>query len=88
MIKSVSSKGTRTDAKEGKNTDTNEVKLFWSKIWEWKEHNRKAKWINNMEKELHGLEEGLVDNTPGIAQNNTQKVPNSKALGHDGIHSL
>ena len=25
-------------------------KLFWRKIWQWKEHNRKAKWINTIEK--------------------------------------
>ena len=38
------------DAKEKKN---------WSKIWEQKEYNRKAEWINNMKKELQGLEEGV-----------------------------
>ena len=36
--------------------DTNEAKLFWSKISEGKEQNRKAEWIN-MEKELQGLRE-------------------------------
>ena len=31
--------------------DVKEAKEFWSKIWEGREHNRKAGWINNMEKE-------------------------------------
>ena len=30
-----------------------------TKIWELREHKRKAEWINNMEKELKGFEEGL-----------------------------
>ena len=34
-----------------------EAKQFWSKIWGQKEHNRKANWINNMKKELQGIEE-------------------------------
>ena len=32
-------------------------KIFWSKIWEQKDHNKKAEWIN-MEKQLHIHEEG------------------------------
>ena len=35
--------------------DANEAKL-WSKIKEQKEHNRKTERINNMGKELHGVE--------------------------------
>ena len=34
-------------------------KQVWSKIWEQKEHNRKAKWINNSGKEFQGLEKAL-----------------------------
>ena len=33
-------------------------KRFWSKIWERKDHNKKAEWTNNMETELRILEEG------------------------------
>ena len=36
-----------------------EAKQLWIKIWESKDHIRKGEWINNMEKELQGLEEGL-----------------------------
>ena len=39
--------------------DNEETKQFWYKIWEWREHNRKAEWISNIGKELEGLEETL-----------------------------
>ena len=32
-------------------------KYFWIKIWEQKDHNKKAEWTNNMETELLILEE-------------------------------
>ena len=35
-----------------------ETKQFWSKICKRREHNRKAEWISNMEKELEGPKEG------------------------------
>ena len=38
--------------------DAKEAELFWKEIWQPKEHNRKAEWLNNMSKELQGLEEG------------------------------
>ena len=37
--------------------DAKEAKQFWGKIWGRKEYNRKAEWMNNMKKELQGLEE-------------------------------
>ena len=54
--------------KTNEQSDTKDVKQFWNKIWDQKEHNRKAKWINNTKKKLQELEED-----PGIIQNNTQK---------------
>ena len=30
--------------------DTKEAKQFWVKIWEKKEHNRKAEWMNYIKK--------------------------------------
>ena len=39
--------------------DANEAKRFWSKVCEWKDHNKKSEWINIIEKELWILEEGL-----------------------------
>ena len=38
--------------------DDKETKQFWGKIWQPREHNRKAKWINNLGKELERLKEG------------------------------
>ena len=35
---------------------------FWSKTWEWKDHNKKAEWMNSMETELWTLEEGPLVN--------------------------
>ena len=40
------------------NNIANETKRFWTKIWQPREHNEKAEWINNMTKELEGLEDG------------------------------
>ena len=37
--------------------DTREAKQFLSKMWERRDHTRKAEWINNMEKELQELKE-------------------------------
>ena len=37
--------------------DARETEKFWGKIWQPREHNKKAEWIRNM-KELEGLEEG------------------------------
>ena len=42
--------------------DAKETKQFGSKIWEHKEYNRMAEWINNMKKKLQGLEEDLEAN--------------------------
>ena len=67
--------------------DAKEIKQFWSKIWEQKEHNKKAEWINNMKKELQGAEEGpkpdIYLESLGVTR---KKVLNWKILGHDGIH--
>ena len=35
-----------------------EARRFWSTIWERRNHNENAEWINNMETELQRLEEG------------------------------
>ena len=39
--------------------DAKETQRFWTKIWQPKKHNKKAEWINNITRELEGLEEGL-----------------------------
>ena len=53
------------------------------------QHNRKAKWINNMKKELHRIEEDLES---GIHLESLKiiikKVANWKAPDHDEIHGF
>ena len=48
----------RNDAKTYKQPDAKETGQFWTKIWQSREQNEKAKWINNMTKELEGFAEG------------------------------
>ena len=68
-----------------KQPDVKEAKQFWSKIWEWKEHNRMAKWINNMEKKVTRLwRRPSGNNTSGIAQSNNKKIPNWKHQAKSG----
>ena len=36
--------------------DTKKTEQFWTEIWQPKKHNEKAEWINNITRELEGLE--------------------------------
>ena len=38
--------------------DANETERFWTKIWQPKKYNEKGGWINNMMRELEGIEKG------------------------------
>ena len=69
--------------------DTREAKQFWGKIWQPREYNEKAERINNMGKELQGLEEGSktkihIDSLRTILK----KLPNWKTSRHDSMHEL
>ena len=46
------------DTKTYQQPDAKETEQFWTKIWQPKKHNEKAEWINDMTRELEGLEEG------------------------------
>ena len=46
------------DTKTYQQPDAKETEQFWTKIWQPKTHNEKAEWINDMTRELEGLEEG------------------------------
>ena len=48
----------RHDTKTYQQPDARETERFWTKIWQPKKHNEKAEWINDMTRELEGLEEG------------------------------
>ena len=39
--------------------DAKETERFWTKIWQPKQHNEKAEWINHITRELEELEEGV-----------------------------
>ena len=47
------------DTKIYQQPDPKETAQFWTKIWQPKKHNEKVEWINNMTRELEGLEEVL-----------------------------
>ena len=47
------------DTKIYQQPDARETEGLWVKIWSPKKYNEKAEWINNMTKELEGIEEGL-----------------------------
>ena len=46
------------ETKRYQQPDAKESEQFWTKIWQLKKHNEKAEWINDMTRELKGLEEG------------------------------
>ncbi len=54
--------------KTSQQTDIKETEKFWTKIWQPKKHNQRAEWVNNITRELAGLEE-----RPKFAQNDTKK---------------
>ena len=47
-----------SDTKTYQQLDAKETERFWTKIWQPKNHNDNAEWINNITRELEGLEEG------------------------------
>ena len=47
-----------SDTKTYQQPDIKETERFWIKIWEPKKHNENSEWINNITRELDGLEEG------------------------------
>ena len=47
-----------SDTKAYQQPDAKETERFGAKIWEPKKYNQNAEWINNITRELDGLEEG------------------------------
>ena len=47
-----------SDTKTYQQPNTKETERVWTKIWQPKKHNENAEWINNITRELDGLEEG------------------------------
>ena len=80
----------RDSMKTYQQPDAREAKQFWSKIWQPREHNKKAKQISNMGKELKGLKEGpkaKIDiDLLYLTILTIKEILNWKTPGHDGIH--
>ena len=65
------------------------AKEIWTEIWQPKKHNKKAEWINNMTRELKGLEEDpKVEIHIDLLKTTLKNISNWKTQGHDGIHGF
>ena len=54
-----------------------------------KKHNEKADWINNMTRELEGIEEDpKAEIHTDLLKTTLKKISNWKTPGHDGIHGF
>ena len=85
--KKISSTSGRAWHKNIPTTRHQRTERFWTKIWQPKKHNEKAEWINDMARELEGLEEGpKAEIHIELLKKTLKKVSNWKTPGHDGIH--
>ena len=54
-----------------------------------KKNNENAEWINNITRELDGLEEGpKMEIHVDLPKTTLKRISNWKAPGHDGIHGV
>ena len=78
-----------SDTKTYQQPDAKETERFWTKIWQPKKHSENAEWINNITRELEGLEEGLkMEIHVDLLKTTLKRISNWKAPGHDGIHGF
>ena len=78
----------RESMKTNEQLNAKETKHFRSKIWEQKEHNKNAEWINDtIKKKNKNLEKTLrvISNQVSLSAR-LKKVPNWKTPGYVGIH--
>ena len=77
------------DTKIYQQLDARETERFWTKIWQPIKHNEKAEWINDMTRELEGLEEGpKAEIHIELLKKTQKKISHWKTPGHDGIHGF
>ena len=77
------------DNKTHQQPNPKETERLWSKIWQPKQHNEKAEWINHITRELEQLEEGpKAEIYTDLLRTTLKKVSNWKTPGHDGIHGF
>ena len=78
-----------SDMKTYQQPDIKETKRFWTKIWQPKKHNENAEGINNITRELDGLEEGPeMEIHVNLLKTTIKRISNWKAPDHDGIHGF
>ena len=78
-----------SDTKTYQQPDIKETERFWTKIWQPKKHNENAEWINNITRDLDGLEEGPeMEIHVDLLRTTLKRISNWKAPGHDGIHGF
>ena len=69
--------------------DAKETEQFWTKTWQPPKNDERAEWINNITRELEGLEEGPKAEIQIDLLKTTQKrIPNWKTPVHDGMHGF
>ena len=74
-----------SDTKTYQQPDAKENERFW----EPKKHNENGDWINNITRELDGLEEGpKMEMHVDLLKTTLKRISNWKAPGHDGIHGF
>ena len=77
------------DNKTYQQPDAKETKRFWTKIWQPKQHNEKAEWINHITRELDQLKEDpKAEIHTDLLKTTLKKVANWKTSGHDGLHGF
>ena len=81
-----------SDTKTYQQLDAKETKRFWTKIRQpkkKKKHNGKAEWINNITREIQGLEKGLKTEIHiDLVKTTLKRISNWKIPGYDGIHGF
>ena len=75
-----------SDTKTYQQPGAKESERFWTKIWQPKKHNE---WINNIIRELGGLEEGpKTEIHSDLLKTPQKRISNWKTPGHGGIHGF
>ena len=63
-----------------------EIKQFWSNIWDnEKEHERNAEWLRELKVEKYNMKQNDINITIEMIKRTSQKIPNSKSPGPDGV---
>ena len=79
----------QTGSSNGDIPNAEESRTFWSGIWSVeKEHNKEAKWLSDLKEEMVKLEQQNVVINEDKVKKQYSKIPNWKALSHDGVQGF